>query len=749
MFGLSIIDILVIIAYFGVVVVIGIWASRNVKGEEDFFLAGRKFGKLVQTFAAFGQGTSADNAVGVSTTTYTNGASGIWSSMLYLFATPLFWFTSAWMRRLRILTMGDFFVERYGSKRMGGVYAIIGAVGMMAFIALGFNAMAKTVLAITPKPVAEFNEKDAAEYTEAYQLKTAKHSDGDIRFLSLAEFTEQVELETISAEALSAPQADRLAELQEKVPATIVSYLDLKLLVWLVCIVVMVYASAGGLEAAFLTDMLQGIGIIVLSIILIPFAWSKINTIYGGESYADALATIHAKLPDSFFDMFGSPLAVDFTWYYIIALSTMAMLTVMIQPNVLVSSGSAKDEYAARYGYVVGMFLKRACTVLWGVFGLAAIVLYSSSVQNSDLVWGHATRDLLGPLGIGLVGLMIACLMAALMSTADCLMLTCSSLLTHNLYRMAVPDRSARHYVWAGRIFGALVLLGSAWIALQFETILQIMKFIWEMNIALIPAFWLGMKWRKANRIGAWVSIIVGVVTFLVLPFLLPTLSPSLRTNDTLLQRTDPAPLVRTYDATEADVSQRADEILDWDAANALGQAVGNRPEALEIGESFTQTYELAKQSIFWTQGVSPDADGNLVGKGALSLELVALQLAGFDLSQNAYAMNETLRILLRTSIPILLMVVICLVTRPDDAELTDRFYAKMRTRVDPDRDGDEKLLAESLADPSSTRGVLLFPGSKWEFYRWNKQDSVGFALAVLAIFGILAFMYVLLTIGS
>ena len=63
-----------------------------------------------------------------------------------------------------------------------------------------------------------------------------------------------------------------------------------------------------------------------------------------------------------------------------------------------------------------------------------------------------APLDLLGPLNMGLVGLMIACLMAALMSTADCLMITGSSLLTHNIYRPLVTGKSERHYVTVGRV---------------------------------------------------------------------------------------------------------------------------------------------------------------------------------------------------------------------------------------------------------------------------------------------------------
>ena len=43
------------------------------------------------------------------------------------------------------------------------------------------------------------------------------------------------------------------------------------------------YAIAGGLEAAMYTDTLQGMFIIVLSVILIPFGLAKVNTMYGGS----------------------------------------------------------------------------------------------------------------------------------------------------------------------------------------------------------------------------------------------------------------------------------------------------------------------------------------------------------------------------------------------------------------------------------------------------------------------------------
>ena len=748
MFGLTFIDILVVVLYFAVIIGIGVWSSRRISSQEDYFLAGRRFGKLIQTFAAFGQGTSADNAVGVTTTTFTNGAAGIWSSLLYLFATPWYWMVAPWMRRLRLLTLGDFFTERYGSRKMGAAYAIIGAVGMMSFIALGFSAMTKTIVAIVPKDAAEFSVADREEYVRAAAI--ASRVDGGGTVLSYDELVEREQLEALQkAGPIDEAQEVRLLALQTKKPAMTISHLRHDVVIWLVCFIVMIYAVLGGLEAAFLTDMLQGVFIILLSLILIPFGWAKINAIHGGSGMMGALRTIHEQLPEASFEIFGSPQTVDFTWYYILVLSIMAAITVVIQPNSIVAMGSARDEYSARYGFMVGNLLKRMCTVFWGVFGLAAIVLYSNKVQHSDLVWGFATRDLLGPLGFGLVGLMIACLMAALMSTVDCLMLTCSSLLTHNLYALLAPNRSQGHYVWAGRFFGAIVVIGGAWIALQFDTILQILKFIWEINVMVAPAFWLGMKWRRANRKGAWASIVLGALAFLFIPVLLPVAMPMLRTNEVLLKRTNPAPIVRTYVARETDRLERLKEIAVWNALGDSERAGTMSPTPLVSGQEFEKTYQLPRKGIFWTQGVKPNEEGVLSGRGALSLELVVLDRLGLDLTRNPYAFNETLRILIRTFLPFVIMILVSFFTSRDDAKRLNRFYARMRTKVLADHEADERELALSLENVDRHDDCLMFPHSNWEFYKLSREDTVGFAASVGAALGILLLMTVLVNLGS
>jgi SSS family solute:Na+ symporter len=728
MFGLPVIDLVVIIVYFSAVILIGLWSMRRIKNQEDFFLAGRRTGKLLQTFAAFGQATSSEHAVGVTTTTFTNGAGGIWSTLVMLFATPMYWITSPWLRRLRVMTMGDFFEDRYGSKRMAATYAIIGCVCMMVNIGLGLNAMTKTIVATTPKSMEQLSDREMAEYDRAQEL--AKLEKADYRTLSPQE---QARLDALELES----------------PRAVFSQMNETVVVWVVSLIVMAYIIIGGLEAAFLTDLLQGTFIIILSIILLPFAWAKINLIYGGSGVTNAFKTIHQHLPESYFDVFGSPASIDFTWYYIAAIAVMSTINVVMTPNMVVVTGAAKDEFAARLGFTSGNYMKRLCTVLWGLLGLAAVLLYSDSISNPDMIWGYATRDLLGSLGIGLVGLVIACLMAALMSTASCLMITASSLIIRNLYRPLSPNKTESHYVLVGRIAGALVLIGGTLIATQFDSVFAMIKLVWEFNIIVAASFWLGIKWRRASRKAAWASIITTLLVFSLGSTIVPAIWPSLRTNPYLLKMTNTKPLERVFTARQGDVEAREKEVAKWDALNADGKTIGERPALLQLGEKYVKIDKLPQRAIFWTQGIKLDEESSAYGKGMLNLELILVDKLGFDLSKNSYSLNETIRVLIRTVTPFLVLIFVAFVTVPDDKERLDRFFVRMKTPSLPSAEADAKEIALSYQNPHRFDHKKLFPNSNWEFNKWDKVDGIGFLAAVGVALAIIAMLKILMIIGG
>ena len=717
MFGLSIIDIIVIVLYFVVIIWLGVRASRRIKGEEDFFLGGRKFGKLTSTFASFGQATSADGPAGVATTTFTNGASGIWSALLMLFVTPLFWITSPWLRRLRIITMGDFFHERYGSRLMSGAYAFIGTIGMMGLLSVGYMAVSKTALAMTSKSAEEFTAEERVEYSAFQRLQ---------------------DLEDRDFEDLAEAERGELEELRDSAPKGLFSHLNEHVVIWSICILVIVYTALGGLEAAFYTDMLQGVFIILLSVMLLPFAWAEINAMFGGSGIVNALGHIHSQLPESYFDIFGSPLVMDFTWYYIAAVALVSGITVVVQPNQLVTAGAAKDEYTARLGFVTGTFMKRIVTVLWGVFALAAAVLFKDSLSNPDFVWGHATKELLGGVGLGLVGLMLASMMAALMSTADCLMLTVSGMIVRCIYTPLFPNRSELHYVWAGRISGGVFLVGAALATTQFDNILQVLKFIWEFFVIFAAAFWLGLKWRRATRVGAWTSIVCTFALFYFIPLILAFFVSDIRENEFLLKETEGRIVEMQYTASEADV--RESEMA------LASEGEDSRSELIAVGDRINKSFLLPSRSLFWSKGIGTDDTGQPYGRGYPYLEMALLDMAGFDLQANSFATNETIRLLVRLLTPFGILIVVSLFTRRDDDQMLMRFFAKMRNPVT----SSGPVRTELEENPGRDgRGLLLFPNSDWEIYRWTRIDAVGFAASCLMVLGVIGFLYFMVNLGG
>jgi len=725
LFGLPLLDIFVIIAYFLVVLWIGYRAMQRINSSEDYFLAGRKFGKGIQTFAAFGQGTSAESAVTTTTMVSTNGAAGIGMSLISgIITMPVFWMTTMWYRRLRYLSLAEFFAERYGSKRMAGFYAIIQTLLFMIVAATGFTAMSKTVAAIAERPEAALTHAELEEKTLATELQGLQEK--DYRLLTEVELT----------------RMDELAALN---PRSHFSTINRTYLTIGLAIVILLYAVSGGLEAAFITDMIQGIFIILLTLMLIPFAMAKINMVYEMEGVLGTFNAFHANLPEAFFQVLGSPSLPQFTWYFIAAFGLLFMVNTGVQANQLTAAGSAKDDETARIGFLTGIFIKRYCSVIWGFLAMMTLLLYGAKVSDPDMVWGMATRDLLPT---GLVGLMIACLMAALMSTADALMLTSSSLLTNNVYKPLFPNKSDRHYILMGRVFCLAYIIGGVAIALVLDDVFTLFLFMITFNSVIAAAFWLGMVWRRASRSAAWVSIIVTTLFTLLLPILVP-LWPGVRSSENLSKETEGYEVERVYSAKEFDVRERANEIAVWEALSAAGKAEGSCPEQLALGDKFIKSDYIQPRSIFWQKGLVTDKDGLQVGSGMLKVDLVLLDWLGFKLEKNKYALNETMTAIFRLVIPFGLLILVSSFTRSEDSGRLDFFYARLRTPALADHERDAIEVERVRQNPVGCADQRLFPGTNWEFRKWTAADWKGQGVVFLAGGGVILLLYLLLTIGS
>jgi Na+/proline symporter len=135
-FGIHWADIAVIVAYLAMVLIVGTRAAA-AKNEEGFLLAGRKLGKFFQFFLNFGNATDANGAVSTASVVYQQGVSGIWISFQTVFMNPYYWFMATWFRRARLVTSGDLFEDRFGSRSLASFYAVFQIGVAIILIAFG------------------------------------------------------------------------------------------------------------------------------------------------------------------------------------------------------------------------------------------------------------------------------------------------------------------------------------------------------------------------------------------------------------------------------------------------------------------------------------------------------------------------------------------------------------------------------------------------------------------------------------
>ncbi len=728
-------DYVVLAGYFLVMILVGVLASLRIKAQEDFFMGGRSFGKLLQTFAAFGAGTGSSDPVNTGRTTFTGGMSGMWSVMYWLFVTPFYWITGVWYRRMRHLTLGDWFVERYESRALGLGYCIFGILFFMVYGSMLFSAIGKV----------------AAPLVEVDTFTWGGRQYG-------------------------------------------IEYL----LVPVIGVVVLLYGILGGLRAAYFTDLIQGLCIILLSVILVPFGLNALVEQFGDpetQGMLHGFRIMHQQLPENYFDVIGSTTASEFPLHRIVAVVIINLIGIVVQPHFIATGGgSAKTETNARVGLVVGNFLKRLCTVGWVITALIALALFANRpelVEDPDKTWGVASRELLVP---GLTGLMLACLLAALMSSIDAYMIVGSALVVRNLYAAYFnPNASEREYVFMGRLTGILVVAGAVVISLFMMDVFAQLELTWVFPVLFAAPFWIGMYWRRATTTAAWTTVAFCALMFFLIPFLAPRLVPALRTHpafvtvnqiERLTTRRPAAPAdVARREATRQYWSERREAIEQMEDATARQEALeqlGPQAPPLTVGQEFETVTDNGGQAVFWTGGVKPvddqgnprplvtphvirretteegvrevlayDEDVRLKGFGNFKLDFLLYKVFGMDLTTKSNATLSTLELPPKIISPFLVMILISLFTRPNSKQALDRYYAKMKTPVDPDHERDVKKLEKAYADPEGMEQKKLFPGTSLEFQRPNTTDIVGVVVCFAVCFAIIGLAMLAARIGA
>ncbi|MCR4411617.1 MAG: sodium:solute symporter family protein [Thermoguttaceae bacterium] len=275
----------------------------------------------------------------------------------------------------------------------------------------------------------------------------------------------------------------------------------------------LLYSFVGGLVASAYTDFVQGFLIIVLSFLLIPFGLAEV----GG--FAGMRATLAADFPD-FFDLYNEASRIDA--FTIAMLSLNGLVGITAQPHILTMNATGRTERAGRVGQTYGSFVKRLCTIGWAWTGLivAATVLQRGHLlKDPEAAFGYACLHLLGP---GLVGLIVACVLAANMSTCSNFMVNTGALFTRNLYRAYFrPHAGDRELLWVGRLSGLGLTVAGVLFGLYVREVLQ--AFLFTETIAALMGIMIlgGFLWKRANRAGALAGTLVAFGVYYALGYLM------------------------------------------------------------------------------------------------------------------------------------------------------------------------------------------------------------------------------------
>lgn len=274
-------------------------------------------------------------------------------------------------------------------------------------------------------------------------------------------------------------------------------------------LVFVIYGFAGGLIATVVTESVQGLLIVVMSLLLVPFGLHHIGGFSG----------LHEALPR---EMFRLTALEELTPTWIAAGFIMNLIGVVAQPSAMEVFATGKSEFEGRVGYTYGNMIKRFCAMGWVFTGLivAAILAQDPTVgavvrEHRETAFGWAIARLLPE---GFTGLMFAAIFAAQMSSLSAFMVAASALASHNLYKSLLRPFASDHQVlMVGRFAGLVVVAVGVVLASSLGSVAQAITLFWGVTTLTGVLIWGGTVWKRANVPGAWAAFVVMLVLWLAL----------------------------------------------------------------------------------------------------------------------------------------------------------------------------------------------------------------------------------------
>ncbi|XP_068380122.1 sodium/myo-inositol cotransporter 2 isoform X2 [Eschrichtius robustus] len=303
------------------------------------------------------------------------------------------------------------------------------------------------------------------------------------------------------------------------------------------------YTVAGGLAAVIYTDALQTLIMLVGALTLMGYSFAAVGGLEAlEEKYFLAVASNRSGnsscgLPrEDAFHIFRDPLTSDLPWPGILFGMSIPSLWYWCTDQVIVQRTlAAKNLSHAKGGSLMAAYLKVLPLFIMVFPGMVSRVLFPDQVACadpeicqkvcsnpagcSDIAYPKLVLELLPT---GLRGLMMAVMVAALMSSLTSIFNSASTIFTMDLWNHLRPRASEKELMIVGRVFVLLLVLVSIlWIpVVQASQGGQLFIYIQSISSYLQPpvavVFIMGCFWKRTNEKGAFFGLILGLLLGLV-----------------------------------------------------------------------------------------------------------------------------------------------------------------------------------------------------------------------------------------
>ena len=447
-------DWFVIFLYFCIIGFIAWWYGRNQRTSIDYFLAGRNAGFIAIGASIFTSNIGSEHIVGLAGQGASTGM-----AMAH-------WELHAWI----LILLSGLFVPFYYK---AGVQTI------PEFLEKRFSSSARTVLSVVSLVAYVFTKVSVTVYA------------GAIVFRALL------------------PDTFGSPENAFWVGA------------FTTVIITGIYTVFGGMRAIMATATPQAV------IILFGAAFITFTGLAKLGGWGELISTVQTNA-----DQFAlwRPLSdPTFPWLGVLIASPIVGIWYWCTDQYIVQRAlSAKDLATARRGALFGGLLKVWPVLIFLVPGLIGWALHQKGLIQLPTVTENGTTTIVGDtvfptlvstlLPTGIRGLIVACLLAALMSSLASLFNSSAALFTVDIYEKLRPGKSERHLVTVGRVAtAAVVVLGILWIpVMKVVSGGGLYVYLQSVQGYLAPpitaVFLLGVFWKRLNATGAMWALVGGFV---------------------------------------------------------------------------------------------------------------------------------------------------------------------------------------------------------------------------------------------